>query len=49
MFANRSCSYIFCRVFRDVPSDIIIEVEGGAFSLHKVRLCTSVALSSDLT
>lgn len=25
-------------VFRDVPSDIIIEVEGGAFSLHKFPL-----------
>lgn len=29
---------IFCRVFRDVPSDITIEVNGGSFSLHKASI-----------
>lgn len=29
--------YTYCRVFRDVPSDITIEVTGTTFSLHKVR------------
>lgn len=27
---------ICCRIFRDVPSDITIEVSGGTFALHKV-------------
>lgn len=25
-----------CRIFRDVPSDITIEVNGAIFSLHRV-------------
>lgn len=31
--------FMFCRIFRDVPSDITIQVNGGAFSLHKVTIC----------
>lgn len=27
-----------CRVFQDVPSDIIIAVDGNTFLLHKVTL-----------
>lgn len=30
--------YLFYRVFRDVPSDITIEVDGAIFLLHKVSL-----------
>lgn len=26
----------YCRIFRDVPSDITIDVNGGTFALHKV-------------
>lgn len=29
--------YLLYRVFRDVPSDITIEVDGAIFSLHKVK------------
>ncbi|KAJ8432536.1 hypothetical protein Cgig2_009300 [Carnegiea gigantea] len=28
----------FCRIFRDVPSDITIDVAGGTFALHKFPL-----------
>lgn len=35
--ANFYRNYVY-RVFLDVPSDITIEVDGSAFSLHKVRL-----------
>ncbi|KAK7814672.1 btb/poz domain-containing protein [Quercus suber] len=37
--ARQRCNewFVFCSgIFRDVPSDITIEVSGGTFSLHKV-------------
>jgi hypothetical protein len=33
------CYLFFGRIFRDVPSDITIEVSGGTFALHKVSSC----------
>jgi hypothetical protein len=39
-FCNQiGCYLFFGRIFRDVPSDITIEVSGGTFALHKVSSC----------
>lgn len=32
----------YCRIFRDVPSDITIDVNGGTFALHKVSYFTVI-------